>query len=111
MRRRDRPPTQGSFGSRGIGDRWDTITSGFEATGNIHLLRGRIGRIHTTITIAKAGNTTKVIGTTRTTTTGIGVTGIMGGVIAITTTMTTIVRIKRMAWRTGGIQHGLPTWE
>jgi len=51
-------------------------------------MKGHTGRIRTTTIIAKAGNVTRGIGTTRTTTTVIGATIIMGGGIAITTTAT-----------------------
>ena len=50
-------------------------------------MKGHTGRIRITTTIAKAGNITKDIGTTRTTTTAIGATMIMGGGMVITTTM------------------------
>ena len=65
-------PTRDSFGSKDIGDRWVTITSGFGDTGSNPRLREHTGFIHTTTTIAKAGNATKDIGTTRTMTMVIG---------------------------------------
>ena len=50
-------------------------------------MKGHTGRIRITTTIAKAGNGTKGIGTTRTTTTAIGATTIVGGGMVITATM------------------------
>jgi hypothetical protein len=66
MKNPDLPPTRDTFGSKDIGDRWVTITSGFGDTGSNPRLKGHTGFIHTTTTIAKAGNATKDIGTTTT---------------------------------------------
>jgi hypothetical protein len=81
------PPRNGLYGRRilrPVGHR----SSGFGDTGSVPRMKGRTGRIRTTTIIAKAGNVTRGIGTTRTTTTVIGATIIMGGGIAITTTAT-----------------------
>ena len=51
-------------------------------------MRGHTGYIHITTIIMKAGSVTRDIGTTRTTTTAIGVSMIMGGAVVITATMT-----------------------
>ena len=88
MRSPDRLPAQASLGLMAIGHRRVTITSGFGDIGSDPRLKVHTGRIRTTITIAKAGSGTKDIGTARTTTTAIGATMVMGGAIAITTTMT-----------------------
>ena len=79
-------PMRDSFGSKDIGDRQVTITSGSRDIGSVLLLKGHTGRIRTTTTIRKAGNGTKDTGTTRTTTTTIGATTIASGGIAMTTT-------------------------
>ena len=88
MRSLDRLQAQPSFGSRAIGHRRVTITSGSGDIGSIPRLKGHAGRIRTTTTIAKAGSRTEDIGTTRTTTTAIGATMIKGGAIASTRTAT-----------------------
>ena len=79
-------PTRDSFGSKDIGDRWVTITSGCGDIGSVLRLKGRIGRIRTTTTIGKAGNGTKDTGTVRTTTMTIGGAMIRDGRIVMTTT-------------------------
>ena len=73
-------------------------------------MKGHTGRIRTTTTIAKAGNVTKGIGTTRTTTTAIGATMIMGGGIAITKTATSAVMrlTKTVAPLRLGVPHAIP---
>jgi hypothetical protein len=73
-------------------------------------MKGHTGRIRTTTTIAKAGNVTKGIGTTRTTTTAIGATMIMGGGIAITKTATSpVMRLtKIVAPLRLGVPHAIP---
>ena len=78
--------TRDSFGSKDIGDRWVTTTSGCGDIGSILRLKGPAGRIRITTTIAKAGNGTKGIGTTRITTTAIGAIMIVDGSMVITTT-------------------------
>ena len=78
-------PTRDSFGSKDIGDRQVTITSGSRDIGSVLLLKGHTGRIRITTTIRKAGNGTKDTGTTRITTMTIGETMIVGGGIAMTT--------------------------
>ena len=88
MRSLDHLPAQASFGLRVTGHRRVTITSGSGDIGSVPRLRGHTGRIRTTTTIAKAGSGTKDIGTTRTTTTAIGATMVMGGAIVSTTTAT-----------------------
>ena len=55
-------------------------------------LKGHTGRIRITTTIAKAGNCTKDIGTTRNTTTAIGGTMIVGGSMVTTMTMSTTTK-------------------
>jgi hypothetical protein len=85
MKSPDRLPTRASFGSKDIGDRWVTITTGFGEIGSVLPLKGHTGHIRTTTTIGKAGTGTKGIGTTRTTTMAIGGTMIVGGGIVITT--------------------------
>ena len=86
MKSPDLLPTRDSFGSKDIGDRWVTITSGFWDTGSVPRLREHTGFIHTTTTIAKAGNATKDIGTTRTTTMAIGASMVMGTIMITMTT-------------------------
>jgi hypothetical protein len=75
-----------SFGSKDIGPRRATVTSGSEDIGSALRLKGHTGRIRTTTTIEKVGNGTKDIGTTRTMTAAIGATMIAGGGMVITTT-------------------------
>jgi hypothetical protein len=88
-------PTRDSFGSKDIGDRWVTITSGCRDIGSVLRLKGRIGRIRTTTTIGKAGNGTKDTGTAKITTTTIGITVTMDEVITTMTTMTTTGKTNR----------------
>lgn len=78
-------PTRDSFGSKDIGDRCVTITSGCGDIGSALHLREPTGRIRTTTTIGKAGNGTKDTGTATTTTMTIGETMIVDGGIAIMT--------------------------
>jgi hypothetical protein len=85
MKSPDRLPTRASFGSKDIGGRWVTITSGFGDIGSVRLLKVHTGRTRTTTIMAKAGSGMKDIGTVRTTTTAIGGTMITVGAIAITT--------------------------
>ena len=75
-----------SSGSKDIGDRWVTITSGCGDIGSILRLKGPTGRIRTTTITGKAGNGTKDTGTTKITTMTIGGTMIVDGGIAIMTT-------------------------
>ena len=86
MKSRDLLPTQNSYGSRAIGDRWVTITSGCADIGSVLRMKGLTGRIRITTTIGKAGSGTKDTGTTKTTIMTIGGTMIVGGGIAIMTT-------------------------
>jgi len=86
MKRPDLLPTRDSFGSKDIGDRWVTITSGCGDIGSALRLKERIGRILTMTTIGKVGNGTKDTGIARTTTMTIGGTMIVGGGIATTMT-------------------------
>ena len=79
-------PRLASFGLRDIGHRWVIITSGRVDIGSALRLKERTGRIPITTTIAKGGNGTKDIGTTKIMTTAIGVTMIMSEAIVITTT-------------------------
>ena len=76
-------------------------------------MKGHTGRIRTTTTIAKAGNVTKGIGTTRTTTTAIGATMIMGGGIAITKTATNpVMRLTKIVVPLRlGVPHAIPQRE
>ena len=59
MRSLGHPPAEASFGSKDIGRRRVTVTSGSGDIGSALPLKGRTGRIRTTTTIAKAGNGTK----------------------------------------------------
>jgi hypothetical protein len=86
MKSPDLLSTRNLFGSKDIGDRWVTTTSGCEDIGSVLRLKGPAGRIRTTTTIGKAGNGTKDTGTKRTTTMTIGGTMIVDGGIAIMTT-------------------------
>jgi len=69
-------------------------------------MKGPTGRIRITTTIAKAGNGTKDIGTTRTTTTAIGATMIVGGGMV----NTTIMGMSTTTNRSFGHPKGLRTW-
>ena len=80
------PPDAGFVGSKDIGGRWVTITSGFGDTGSNPRLREHTGFIHTTTTIAKAGNATMDIGITRTMTMVIGANMVTDEAIITTTT-------------------------
>ena len=84
-----------SRGSKDIGHRRVTVTSGSGDTGSVLRLKGHIGRIRTTTTIAKGGNGTKDIGTARATTTAIGAIMIKGGGTAITTNTSMSTTTKR----------------
>ena len=72
MRSRDRLRARASFGSRDIGSRKVIAIDGCGDTGSGLRMKARTGRIHTTTTIAKAGCSTRDIGTARTTTTTTG---------------------------------------
>jgi hypothetical protein len=92
MKSLGRLPAPASFGWRDIGCQLVAITSGSAVTGTVLRLKEHTGPIRITITIAKAGNCTKDIGTTRTTTATIGATMIMGMVIMATTGMSTTTK-------------------
>ena len=83
------PPEAGFIWIEGywtpVGHRYKWVRGHWER----HLLKGHTGFIRTTTTIVKAGNATKDTGTTRTTTTAIGATMIVGEDIVITTSMST----------------------
>jgi len=85
MRSLGHHPLRASFGSKGIGLRRVTTTSGFGDIGNVLRLKGHAGRIRTTTTTTKAGNGTKDIGAVRTTTMAAGANMITSGATGITT--------------------------
>jgi hypothetical protein len=89
MKSLGRLPAPASFGWRDIGCQLVAITSGSAVTGTVLRLKEHTGPIRITITIAKAGNCTKDIGTTTAT---IGATMIMGMVIMATTGMSTTTK-------------------
>ena len=86
MRSMDRLQVRASSGWKDIGNQLVTITGGSGGAGNVLHLKGHTGVIRTTTTIAKAGKSTRDIGTMRITTTATGETMVMIATIMITTT-------------------------
>ena len=110
MRRLGRLLAPASFGSKDIGHRLATVTSGCGDIGSVLRLKGHTGRIRTTTTIAKAGNGTKDIGIARTTTTAIGATTIMGGAMVITTTVSMSTTTNREQGSPFAIEQECHLW-
>src|ERR1700732_1336697 len=86
MRSMDRLQVRASSGWKAIGNQLVTITGGSGGAGNVLHLKGHTGVIRVTTTIAKAGKSTRDIGTVRITTTATGETMVTIATIMITTT-------------------------
>ena len=91
----DRLPARASFGSKAIGRRRVVAINGCGDTGSVLHSKGPIGAIRITTTIAKVSNSTKDIGTGRTTTTATGRIMIAGEGTEIMMTESMSITIRR----------------